>query len=376
MKTYARFSHVSVLSALFIISVVLAGCQSSLSKTPVAYRNFPPDLQQVLDQRMTELKTKGGICVAGKVKFSDRKPIRWGQDVKVNFYNNIDDPLPVYKDGWFIMDDVLPSDYAGPGKKIILRAFGYEPIDAPVDIFQGEITYVKFVMRKTPTKKLASIQGTIFDENDTPLEGTHVRLDFPFASLGNNSEPEYIMKTDSSGKFEFTGLTAAKYSLTASSEGRAYDSGSVLLQPSQILTVNRKLYPTMVITLDYLYQPNGSRDFTGETVQKGTLRWIVGHEGANFSRGQIESYTPDDLRDLELRQNQNTLYFQIFYSNGRNGFYDAGPVEFDSVTQADGGNIYSHQRKECIAGHVYVVRTYEDPYAKLIVRNIDLAKNL
>jgi hypothetical protein len=374
MKIRTRLLRLGILSITIITSIVLTGCQSSVSRARVGYRNFPPELRPMLDQRIAELKTNGGICIAGRVRFSDRKPIRGGQDVKVNLFHVIDESLQVYNGGWLIMDRVVSSNYAGAGKGFILRAFGYDPIDASVDILDGEMTYLSFVMQKTPPERLASVKGTIFDENDIPFKGARVSLSFPFA-LGADREPGLSVITDSTGQYFFEGLSSVKHDLTAIADGCAHHSGTFVPQPGQTTIENRKLYPKLELTIDYVYQPNGSRDFTGDNLQKGTLYWIIGNEGANFSTGRIEMHTPDDLRDLELHQIQNKLYFRIYYFNGRNGFYDAGPVEFDSFTQAGGGNIYPTRIKECIIGHVYVVRTYEDHYAKLIVRNIDQAKN-
>jgi hypothetical protein len=89
----------------------------------------------------------------------------------------------------------------------------------------------------------------------------------------------------------------------------------------------------------------------------------------DFSEGKVEGYEPDDLRDLEVRQDQGILRFRNFYVNGRNGFYDAGLVDFDSVVEANDIG-YSTHEKPCLSGHVYVVRTYEeDNYAKFIVQS-------
>lgn len=368
MKTRTHIIYVAAVLAICIST----GLLMYNLLLPIGYRKFPPDLRQILDQRILDIQAKGGICIAGRVTFSDGRPVQWPQDVQVNLHHGIDKPLRVYKDGWFIMDSVISAHYAGPAKGFVIRAFGYDPIDASIDVYDGEMTYVDFVMQKTPPDKLASVKGTVYDENDTPLEGAHVTLSFPFANLGSGGRPERSVITDSTGRFLFEGLSSAKHNVTAYAESRAYDSGTFTPMPGHTAIENRKLYPNRSITINYVYQPDGSRNFSEGDLQKGTMHWIFGNEGVNFSKGTIESYTPGDLRDLELRQDQNVLYFQNFYVNGRNGFYDAGPVDFDSITQADGNQSrYSTRRQECITGHVYVVRTYEDHYVKFIVQSTE-----
>jgi len=134
-----------------------------------------------------------------------------------------------------------------------------------------------------------------------------------------------------------------------------------------------KLYPNSCIVIDYVYQADGSSTFTDGDSQEGTIEWTVGEGGIDFSDAKVEKYEPDSPRDIELRQDQNNLEFRVFYCRGRNGFYDAGDVDFESVEEvAEDG--YHTTKKPCVIGHTYIVRTYEDKYAKFIVRRIFRAK--
>ncbi len=360
---FSLFLVIIFLLFLFIV------CYFSTTVTPVDYSDFPPDLQVVLDQRITDLNVAGGICIAGRVTMSDGTTINGGKDVLVNLHHRGDRPLRVYEGGWFIMRGILRSNYAGPGKGFILRAFGYNPIDASVTVLDGEITYLEFVMQKTTPENLASVKGTVFDEDDEPLSGANVSISFPFANLGINNSPYIRMTTDSNGWYSFEGLSVTKHRVTAYANEYAYHTGIFTPPAGGTALVPRKLYPKRSIIIDYVYQANGSRNFTAGDLHKGTINWPIGKGGVDFSEGKVEGYEPDDLRDLEILQDQGILKFRNSYVNGRNGFYDAGLVDFDSVVEANDTG-YSTREKLCLAGHVYVVRTYEeDNYAKFIVRS-------
>jgi hypothetical protein len=73
-----------------------------------------------------------------------------------------------------------------------------------------------------------------------------------------------------------------------------------------------------------------------------------------------------------MSQDQDVMIFRMFYANGKgNGFYDAGEVDFESVTEAD-ENGYSMQVQPSVVGHVYIVKTYENNYAKFIVKSVSV----
>jgi len=336
--------------------------------------DFPKDLQRNLDQRITELKSKGGICIAGRVTMSDRAPISSGKDIMVNLCQDVDEPLWVYEDGWFIMGRTLSSHYAGTNKKFVLRAYGYDPIDAFITILQGEITYVEFVMHKTSPEDLASVTGIVVNDQNKPFAGASVNLSFPFANHGSRGDigytyPHMEMTTGQDGQYSFEGLSVAEHSLlVASPSGYAYHSVRFTPPAGGTAIENLELYRNRKIIIDYVYQADGNRSFDSGNLQTGTIEWVTGAGGVDFSDGRVEGYEPNSLRDIEMRQDQGVLKFQNFYCNGRNGFYDAGAVDFDSVTEAAETG-YSSSERLCLVGHVYVVRTYEeDNYAKFIVK--------
>jgi hypothetical protein len=369
-KRIIIISSFPICIVLVVLALMLSGC--ALNRN-----DFPKDLQRTLDQRIAELKSKEGICIAGRVKMSDGAHISSGEDVMVNLYHGIDEPLWVYEDGWFMMDRTLSSHYAGAKRKLVLRAFGYEPNDAILKVLQGEITYVELVMRKTPPENLASVTGIVMDDQNEPFEGAIVNLSFPFANHGYRGDTGYTfphmeMTTGRDGQYFFKGLSVAEHSLVASKSGYAYHYIGFTPPAGGIAIKNLKLYQNRRIIVDYVYQADGSRSFTSGNLQTGTIEWVNGNEGIDFSDGKVEGH---EHRDIEMRQDQDMLKFQIFYCNGQqNGFCDAGDVDFESVTEAAQTG-YSTEGKPCVIGHTYIVQTYENKYAKFVVRDISGSKS-
>jgi hypothetical protein len=333
----------------------------------VDYADFPSELQSILDERIADLEAEGGICIAGVVTRSDGARIRDGKDVQVNLLHRGDIPLRVYEGGWFIMKRTRKSSKAETGKRVILRAFGYEPIDASVTILDGVITYLEFEMTKTAPESLASVKGIVLDEADYLFNGAYITLSFPYANYGISSTPIMDIYTNTNGEYFFSGLSVCEYRLTASASGYAHHTGRFTPSIGEVTERDRILYPNRRIVIDYVYQADGNRSFTEGDLKTGTIDWLCGKDGVDFSEGQVEGYDRGDLRDLELRQVQDVLKFRNFYCNGENGFYDAGAVDFNSVTEAKEGG-YKTTEKQCIVGHVYVVKTYGLKYAKFIVK--------
>jgi hypothetical protein len=228
-------------------------------------------------------------------------------------------------------------------------------------------------MHKTPAEKLASVSGIVTDEQGKPVAGAWVRLSFPFSSHGTDSEPDMSITTGTDGKYAFEGLSPTEHSLVASASDCAYHSIRFAPSAGETATKNLTLYRNHKIVIDYVYQADGSRSFAGGKLKTGTLEWGNGHQGLDFSDGRVEEYEPKSLRDIEMRQDQDKLKFAIFYvdSEIKNGFYDAGAAEFDSVVEAAEKG-YDTNPKLCVIGHVYVVRTYEGHYAKFIVKEIGI----
>ena len=208
-----------------IIGLGVYGCKKEEPKTQgISYGDFPPQLQDILDERIAELRRGGGLCIAGRVTFSDGAPISGGKDIMVNLHHGVDEALWVYEGGWFIMGRTLSSHYAGPGKGFALRAFGYDPIDSSVTVLDGEMTYLQFEIEKTPPEKSASVTGLVTNEHDRPVEGAHVSISFPFANHGISNKPYMTTQTGANGEYSFDNLFGAEHRVVASKSGYAYHS--------------------------------------------------------------------------------------------------------------------------------------------------------
>ena len=351
-----------------LITCGLVLCWLCLPAEGIGYDDFPESLQRILDERIDELNNLEGICLAGRVTLSDGAPIRSGQDVQVNADVHGDVPIWVYEDGWFIMEH--RPGIPGPDKPVHVRAFGYDPIDTPVDVLKNAITYLEFQLVKTPPERLGSVVGTVRDEDDQPFNGAWVTVKFPFSSHGYTAEMGYTypymrMQTDADGRFHFYGLSDAEHELTAMASEYAYHYGRFTPPAGGKTTEDRKLYPNRRIIIDYVYQPDGSRSFDNHNTVARTVDWLNGNKGIDFSLGQfITSWF-----DLDMTQEQDVLIFDCVYGGLPAGFYDAGAVPFDSVTEAAETG-YSRGDRLCLVGHVYVVRTLDEGhYVKFIVRS-------
>ncbi|MGD0784803.1 MAG: carboxypeptidase regulatory-like domain-containing protein [Sedimentisphaerales bacterium] len=343
----------------------------SLSAYALDYNDFPPNLQQILEKNIRKMNSKEDFFIAGRVSFSDDAQITSGKDLKANLSvpGGIDEPIWVYDYGWLIMDRPCKFSKGDRPWKFIIRAFGYDPIDASIAVSKGKVTYVDYVLNKTPAEKLSSITGIVVNENNQPIEGAVVTLTFPGSNYGSNEVPEMTMDTGPDGRYSFKGLSSTEHYILFTSPGYAYHTILVKPPTGQIVTNNIILSKNLKIVIDYVYQDSNSLSFTDGNLQSGTVEWANGNEGMDFSDGKAKKGYDPQSRDLEMRQNQNSLIFNIFYVNGKNGFADLGVVNFDSITKVPKNN-YDLKSKACEIGHVYVVRTQEGRYAKFIVKDI------
>jgi hypothetical protein len=326
---------------------------------PVGYADFPADLQVILAQRLAAIQTNGFGCVAGRIILSDGTSISGGTDASANLLFSGDRPLQVFSGGWFIRT----SGFGYGRDTIAIRAFGYQPIDTSITILSNQITYFTFLLVKTPRQDRSAISGIVLDENSQPFAGAQVLLSFPFA-YGAGGRPTQTTWTGWDGRYRFTGLSQATHQATASASSYAKEWHVVAPPSGGTVSSDFQLFPNRQIAIDYVLQTNGTRDFTDGSLPVRTIPWLNGAGGLDFSLGSIVTSSG---RDLDLQQDRDVLQFRNFYVSN-NGFYDAGTVDFDSITSAASTG-YSVTAQPCLVGHVYVVRTYDGFYAKFIVKS-------
>jgi len=321
------------------------------------------------------VRANAGTCVAGRVVLGDGEQIINGEAVKINLNTSATWVARVYKGGWFILITTLPPQHASHEAVVVIRAFDYEPVDDKGTLSPGAITYLEYVLKPVSPNRRASITGYVIDDNNAPVAGALVGIGYPGASLGyssetGNSEPEQLLLTKKDGGYAFHDLSPGTYRLWASKRGFATDFFQTILDPGEHEQLNLLASRNARLDIEFAYQPDGSRRFDRGGTVTGHLAWVNGAGGLDFSDGRVEGYEKDSLRDLEFRQKDGKLLFDISYVGSlRNGFYDAGPVSFRSVRRATTSG-YTTAKKPCIEGHVYLVRTYEGHYAKFVVSRI------
>lgn len=338
----------------------------------IDYRDFPTELRTILDSRLTELREQGGVVVAGRVAFADKQPILNGEAVQVNYQAGFDVPLRVYEGGWFVADRVKSARGSSSKGKVLARAFSYVNVDQETKPAVDEITYIDIVMLPVPKPKQARIQGKVVDVDGRGIPGATIVLSFPMAYLGYRSDegytrPELRVKGRENGEFVFEGIGANTYDVGASTRETAVDHERIVTQEGSTSEVELYLSLPFRVLLDYVYQPDGSRDFTSSTIKRGRIEWTPGGAGIDLSRGGIADCNVECEPDLALSQKDDEAFLRVTHiGDMRNGFFDAGEVTFDSVREAATSG-YATAPRPCAEHHVYVIRTYEGNYGKFIV---------
>ena len=349
-----------VIGLLLAIAVPCAGWALGLDEVPEAIRT---QLEET-----AEAMAIGKFLIVGRVVFQDGRGIEGGAcaEVQVNFRNAIDVPLAVEAGGWFYTDDVIESDYA-EGGSLLVRALGYAPIDLPVTVDGGIIVIDEIALT---SETGYAIEGTVRDAAGAPQQGISVDLFFPLSS--GCWEPLMSMFTGDDGVYRFDGLSSAEHQIRLGAPfGFVWMMSDTVAQPAvSPAVVDLALIPEMKMEIDYVYQPDGSRDFSGPGVASGTIEWPAQGLGFDFEDGMLEGYDEEDLRDLDLIQDGTSLFVRCVYLTGENGFLKVLDTDFEALTEArvDG---YDVGGTLCEVGDVFVVRTYEGHYAKFVILAIE-----
>lgn len=317
-------------------------------------------MQRALAEAKQRIGANGEFYIAGRVTFSDSAWIEDPKNIQVNFEEDFggSHTCTVSPGGWFLSYGIFARN-----GDLAMRSFSYLPIDFRTNFPANTINYVAFEMERVPDNQLTTIQGTVTDQTGAPLAGVRIGLAFNLAaSPGDNSKPVQAARTREDGGFSFSGLAPAAYRLFANHPGRVHTGATVTTRSGAALQKNLTLFPLKSVTFDYVCQNAGMLDFTGGNLTRGTMTWDQSKQGIIFTSRK------DYASDLEGYQIGDQVGFSCVYGNGNgNGFYDAGAVDFDSITKAPGTG-YSMRRQPCVVGHVYVVKTYDGHYVKLVVK--------
>ena len=244
-------------------------------------------------------------------------------------------------------------------------------VELPVAL--GKIYYVTIVLEKTPEDELVSFSGTVLDEENQPIEEAMVFL----RAMGGNGATAGLKETKSDGKgrFTFDQIASQAYQIAISKvqDGYLYEQYPVI--PEEELDADHQfvLHKQRAVEIEYVYQPDGSRDFTtGDLESKTvTLESDFGR-GFRFETGEMTN----QARDVDFRSMFGKMQFsQVYFTQNGNGFYHAGEMSFESMTAADENpETYRAmpfpQVLPVELNHVYVVKTVDGKYVKFIVRKI------
>ena len=188
-------------------------------------------------------------------------------------------------------------------------------------------------------------------------------------------------KKDGSYEFNVTSFLQSreKYGIRAFAVGYQNDTRSIYRGATVSGTVNVPelvLHSPKIIKFEWVYQPNGSRDFyltslpSGSNVLKSS--YYITEEiidpyksGIIFSENIITTGRAD-VYFLDTRLHPNSLWA----NNGSGGTYDMGTVTLESVLQCP-DVIYDSHEVTAIAGHTYCIKTMDGKhYAKIHIHEI------
>lgn len=217
----------------------------------------------------------------------------------------------------------------------------------------------------------AIVHGVITNEAGIPFHRAHVYLSSKTRGGGYNGKTPQAY-SDDQGRYSITTSDPENCSYInvhpPSRSGYEYSVRKLSLKKGDKLQANFGLFASKSVTIEYVYQPNGTRSFKQGT-KRGTIVLERPNFGIIFSQGVAHAtITPDDLR-FEAKDGQ--WQFKNFHVSSvkKSGFYDAGAVPLDGVAEAAETG-YTNSAKPSIVGHTYVVRRLEGHYVKFIVKSI------
>lgn len=266
-----------------------------------------------------EIMADGKFLIVGRFQFSDKRIIEGGgcPEAFVNYIQSIDVFLTVEAGGWFYTRNAIDSYYAEDGN-LQIRALGHQPVDLPLTV-DADIILVDEILLIPETEY--AIEGTVRDAAGEPQQGIVVDLRFP---LSNNCwGPLATTRTDEAGRYAFHDLSCAEHRVILGAPfGFVYVTTDIVPQSTEAAeVVDFVLQSKLQMVLDYAYQPDGSRTLFGPNLVTGTITWPAEGMGLDFEDGHLEGYESEDLRDLDLLQEADSLYVRCVYQTGSNGFY-------------------------------------------------------
>jgi hypothetical protein len=337
-----------------------------------------------------EVKEKKGLALIVRLRDTEGNPIKRGDFHTASHYDERSGVPCFTTDGGFATFNFLASrlgreilsdieqgfeDKSRPLRLAVYTATN-EPAIIELPIEPGNVYYADITLQKTPDDKLVTVAGIMLDDSENPITNSTLHLRVP-GGVGA-AQGLRMTKTDAQGRFAFEKVTPQLYDLYLSNKSYSVTTSSYI--PKKRLSEEHVLYyyKKRNIEIEYVYQPDGSRDFTkGDLPSKtAVLEAVNWPKGFRFATGDLSesgaSRTPEGVRDIAFLDDNGKMCFRQMF-HGSSGFYDAGAVPFDSIKEASANdNVYPNgiQPVSAVVGHVYVVKTMEGKYAKFFVRGI------
>ena len=351
-----------------------------------------PTFLRLKDEIEAEIKEKGGVAVVGQVLEKDGTPMENTPTNRRTYLVTFNDQdTHRFNKGWFI----TPRQDFLPNGRLRVSTLEHEEIMMQLQNSPGKIHFRRIYLDRLPKEKLVELRGSVQDEKGRPIAYAELSLSIlpPSGSFLGGHVPPIKIVADSKGQYAFPGVPPQTYHLYATSPQYGYISNRVRLgndqtKPTSIEKNNKffqqdgeKFVITVPfqrkVTIDTLYQPDGSTDFTKDNVIKGQYELLT-VQNFDIARGDKKiggaiAFNPTEKsREHDLRLLfDGKLEFSHSYRYYNAGNYDLGEVDFDSVKEADPAKITRYD-SPCLLNHVYVVRTFKlGHYAKMIVRSIE-----
>ncbi|MEY2600123.1 MAG: hypothetical protein RLZZ142_2382 [Verrucomicrobiota bacterium] len=190
---------------------------------------LPAGFQATLAKIQSELAESGGSAVAGQVQDQNGALPNPGE-YAVALKRTIADTQGTYRfeDGWFISGR-LATGFRGNSYSLQAFSFNHVPLEAPVKLERGEITWVKVTLAPAPPEKETPIAGVVRSLEGAPMPNAHVSLRIKSSTGEFHALAEQTVTADAEGKFAFSPVTIQTHCVSASREG--YEAETLLLEP-------------------------------------------------------------------------------------------------------------------------------------------------
>ena len=385
--------------ALFVsaVSPLFAGEPANITLTtvnPFDANLSPAGIAGRVARLEREVKATNGMGLVARIVDTEGKPAPLAYItmpiLRIEGIAQVGGTGMVTRNGWVVMEHFFHEDWWKhvqasdiPDKDKITRQFtiqtaAHEPITGEIPLAPGTIVYADIVLHPLPEDQLTSVSGMVLDEQNRPITETAIRLMVRNWEWGDTGVGVRETETGKDGRFTFEKVAPQSYSIQVGN--RDYAPAQPPDIPVEQLGADHlhvlRFYKMRDVEIEYVYQPDGSRDFTAGNLQSRTATILADPNSGGFRLDTGAMVSNRDWRGIRIRDELGELQFYMRYVEGgsaKQGFYDAGKVSFESITEASEGgrnDAFSSARKPVNFNHVYVVRTMDGNYAKFIVRKI------